>query len=162
MSMTQILDCQQRLADLLNADPFFNDPDPAKRIVAITQRKADLASEIAQALTKIGAGVIVTLPRITWNGEAERISLQLHFSIVVTENPSINRAPGHSGKAAEEIIANVMRVVHWKPNSAGSNPRVQANLFKLDSDVADLFEPPPAMPTMQINYRIRVSTNVNL
>jgi hypothetical protein len=159
-AMKQILDAQQHLADLLNADPFFNDPDPKKKIVAITQRKGDLQNEIQTGLLRLGCGVIVMLPKIAWAGREKRISLNLNFAVLVTENPPINR--GATGKAAEEIMPNVMRIVHWQPNRRNGNPNAQDALFKLADEAADLIEPPPGQPHMQINYIVRFDTTITL
>jgi hypothetical protein len=116
--MSKIFDCQQRIADLLNADTFFNDPDESKKLLAITQRKGNIQSEVQQKLLKIGAGVIVMLPLVTFEGAESRITLGMKFGIIVTENPIVNQGASGTQKAAETIVEKVCQLIHWKPNSA--------------------------------------------
>lgn len=161
--MSKIFDTQQHLADLLNADaPFFNDPDPTKAIVAITQRKGNIAIAVQQALQKLGAGVIVMLPLCTWEGEAHHIELGLKFAVVVTENPIINQAPSGSGKPAEAIVERIIQLVHWKPNSSAQSSRLaQSFYFKIDRNAVRLMAPTPGSQAL-LNYTIAVNTNIIL
>jgi len=159
--MSKIFDTQQRIADLLNADPFFNDPIPAHKIVAITQRKGNIASEVAMSLTKIGCGVIVMLPLMTWEGEAQRVSLGLKFAVVVTENPTVNQSTAGTGKPAEAIVEKVCQLIQWKPNSLNVPPRNIMSLFHIDRNAVRMMDPIPKNE-MLLNYIVSINTSITL
>jgi hypothetical protein len=160
MIASKIFDCQQRIADLLNADAFFNDPDESKKLLAITQRKGNIQSEVQQKLLKIGAGVIVMLPLVTFEGAESRISLGMKFGIVVTENPIVNQGSSGTQKPAESIVEKVCQLIHWKPNSAAVPPRNVATLYQLDRNAVRMMETPPG--TQLLNYIVAVNTSITL
>src|SRR5258707_12128890 len=120
---SKILNPQPRIADLLNADVYFNDPNPARRVLAITQRKGNIVNVVQAALTRSGVGVIVMLPLMTWEGEADRMMLGLKFAVVVTENPMVNQSSAGAHKPAEEIVEKVIPIIHWQPNAPDVNTR---------------------------------------
>jgi hypothetical protein len=161
LAASKIFNCQAHMVDLLNADPFFNDPDTAKKIVAISQRKGNIAVAVAQGLQKLGAGVIVMLPLMTWEGEANRVSLGLKFAVVVTENPTINQGANGSGKPAEAIVEKILQLVHWKPNGVSAANHAQAGLFKIDRNAVRIMEPTSGSMAL-LNYTIAVNTSINL
>lgn len=156
--MSKIFDCQQHLADLLNADaPFFNDPDPKKKIEAITQRKGDIQKKVQEDLLKLGCGVIVQLPLATFEGQMERITLGLKFGVIVTENPLLNR----TGKPAESICERIMQLVHFKPNGVAVNPNARDGFFIIDRNAMRMMPPTPGSAQL-LNYIIAVNTSINL
>jgi hypothetical protein len=159
--MSKIYDAQDRIVSLLNADPYFNDPIPAKKIVAISQRKGNIANEVQQALQKIGVGVIVMLPLITFDGTANRISLGLRFAVVVTENVIVNQSATGTQKPAEAICEKVLLLLHFKPNSATGNPHARATLFQIDKNAVRIMPPAPGSASL-LNYTIAVNTDINL
>lgn len=159
--MSKIFNAQQRIADLLNADPYFNDPNPARKLLAITQRKGNIVNVVQMALTRSGAGVIVMLPLMTWEGEAERITLGLKFGIIVTENPMVNQSSAGTQKPAEEIVEKVIPLIHWKPNMLGVNPRNVSSLYKVDINAVRQMPPSPGAQAL-LNYIISINTSVTL
>jgi hypothetical protein len=170
--MSKILDCQQRIADLLNADarpaniapenwpPIFSDPDPAKKVEAITQRKGNIQSEIQQKLIKIGVGAIVMLPLITWEGDGNRISLGMKFAVVITENPTVNLGSSGTKKSAEAIVERTIQLLHWKPNSSTSSGRAVPGLFQVDRNAVRMMETPPGQQL--VNYIVAINTSITL
>jgi hypothetical protein len=159
--MNKIFDCQQHIADLLNADPFFNDPDPTKKIEAITQRKGNIALAVQQGLQKLGVGVIVMLPLMTFDGLGSRISLGLRFAIIVTENPLSNQSATGSGKPAETIVEKICQLVHWKPNGVNLSQRSEPGLYKLDRNAVRIMEPVRGNEFL-LNYTVAVNTTITL
>lgn len=158
--MSKIFDCQQRIANLLNADAFFDDPDETKKLLAITQRKGNIQSEVQQKLMKIGAGVIVMLPLVTFEGAESRITLGMKFGIVVTENPVVNQGTSGTGKAAESIVEKVCQLIHWQPNSTTVSHRNVSSLYQLDRNAVRMMESPPG--TQLLNYIVAVNTTLTL
>jgi len=159
--MSKIFNTQQRIADLLNADLYFNDPDPTKRILAITQRKGNIANVVQAALMRSGVGVIVMLPLMTWEGEADRMMLGLKFGIVVTENPMVNQATNGTGKPAEAIVEKTIQLIHWKPQATGINPRNVSSLYRVDRNAVRQM-PPSLGAQALLNYIISVNTSITL
>jgi hypothetical protein len=159
--MSKIFDCQQHLADLLNADPFFNDPVTVRKIEVITQRKGDIQKKVQESLMKLGCGVIIQLPLATWEGEAERLTLGLKFGIIVTENPLINQGSSGTLKPAEDIVESVIRVVHWKTNGVAVNPNARDGRFVIDRNAVRMMPPTPGTASL-LNYIVAVNTLINL
>ncbi len=159
--MSKILDCQQRIVDLLNADTFFNDPITAHKLLAITQRKGNIQSEVQQKLIRTGAGVIVMLPLMIWEGEADRKTLGLKFGIIVTENPTVNQATHGTLKSAEAIVEKIIQLIHYKPNAAGISPHSKTGLYMIDRNAVRMMEPTPGTMIL-INYIVSVNTSITL
>lgn len=159
--MSKIFDTQQRIVDLLNADPFFNDPNPALKVTAISQRKGNVAQEVQIALTRCGVGVIVMLPLMVWEGEADRSMIGLKFGVVVTENPMVNQSSAGTGKSAEAIVEKSITLIHWKPNDIKANPRNISSLYRIDRNAVRMLPPSPDHQAL-LNYLISVNTSVTL
>ena len=167
---SKIFTAQETLAALINADarpqnvaaedwpPIFNDPDDAKKIVAITQRKGNIANKVAQDLQKLGAGVIVMLPLMTFSENGTfRISIDLKFAVVVTENPLLNK----TGKPAEALVERILKLVHFKPNGVAPNDRTRPGHFTIDRNAVRIMEPTEGSE-MLLNYTIAINTSITL
>jgi hypothetical protein len=159
--MSKIFDVQQHIVDILNADPYFNDPDPTKVVLAMSQRKGNVAQEVQIALTRAGVGVIVMLPLMIWEGEADRSTLGLRFAVVVTENPMVNQSPKGTGKPAEALVEKAIKLIHWKPQAANMNPRNVSSLYRVDRNAVRMMPPAPGAQAL-LNYFISVNTSITL
>ena len=64
--MSKIYNVQDRMLSLLTSDPFFTDKTvplfPKEIIPILSQRKADIANEVQNALNNIGLCVLIMLP----------------------------------------------------------------------------------------------------
>ncbi len=157
--MSKIANCQQRIADLLNADVYFNDPDPTKKILALTYRKGNVASIVAASLTRAGVGVIVIMPKGKPETESDRVMAGINFAVIVTENPMVNQSPTGTGKTAEAIMEKTIQLVHWKPQALGVNPRNVASLFKWIG--FNMIPPSPGAQAV-LNYQINFITSITI
>ncbi len=169
-----IFDCQANLAALLTAEarpaalpagapwpPVFADPAPNKSVTVFTQRKGNLQVAVQQALTKLGAGVIVMLPLAKFTGENERVSLRLMFAVVVTEQPVTNQTAAGTGKPAEMICERIVRILQWTPNGVALNPNANPGRFQIDKNAISQMPPVPGAMTL-LNYTVAVNTEINL
>lgn len=161
--MSKIYDAQDRLGALLASDAFFSDfgdpQNPVPIIPVLSQRKGDIANEIAQTLNNIGIGVLVMLPRITSEGVDQRIHLVLSFVVAVSENPTINQ----TGKPAEAVMEKVFQIVNWQPslNGSSANPLWRPGRFVIDNPAATLLGGTRDMPSL-VNYLLRFKTTIAL
>ena len=156
---TQIFDSQQRLADLLNADDYINDTNPALKIPVVTRRVGDIARAVQEAIGKVGIVIIVMLPGSEFTGEAARIALRPKFAIMVKENPVLNQSATGTRKAAEVVIAHVIKAVHWQPNNPALGIARQ-NLFQIEKNAVQLLRPTPG--DAPLTYAISVAIQINL
>lgn len=155
--MSKIFNCQANLKTLLTADAFFTDADPTKSVPVLTQRVGDIPTAIAQALQKIAVGVVVMLPLVTFlENDTPALCVGLKFAIAVTENPLLNK----TGKPAEAIVEQVLKLTHWKQNGVGPGDSM-VSLFLVDRNAVRQLTPPANKPQI-LAYHINVNTTINL
>lgn len=160
--MSKIFDCQDRIVALLNADPFFNDPDPKKKIEVLSQRRGNIANEVQQRLIKIGVGVIVMLPLVTFpENDTPEIIAGLKFAVVVTENVVINVSAAGTGKAAEAIVEKAMTLLHWQFNRLNPSDETLGGRFVIDRNAVRVMPPAPGSQAL-LNYTVAVNTEITL
>jgi hypothetical protein len=136
---------------LLTADAYFSD------VPVLSQRKGDLVNEIDVMLNQIGLGVLVMLPKITYQGQVNQVMLGLSFAVFVSEDPTINQ----TGKPAESVMEKIFKVIHWQANGTGVNRLSNASKFLIDDPAAELVEPIPSHPAL-LNYLLRFRTIISL
>lgn len=128
--MGKISDCKAHLIALLQADPFFADPDP-KKVVTIIAKKAALDVDTAadEALQEIGVGLLVSR-RPSRLLEAETLNLDkvVRFALLAVENPLVNE----TGKTADDIEEAVQEILHGKPNGVSIDYNGTLTRFMVD------------------------------
>ena len=155
--MSKIFDCQANLKTLLTASAFFTDPDPTKAVPVISQRVGDIPTAVAQALQKIAVGVVIMLPLVTFlENDTPALCVGLKFAIAVTENPLLNK----TGKPAEAIVEQVMKLTHWKQNGVGPGDST-ISLFLVDRNAVRQLAPPANKPQI-LAYNVSINTSINL
>jgi hypothetical protein len=117
---------QQESADLLLADPFFED------IAVLTEHTKEIESEIARALGplnerggKVGAVVVVLTPNANINFENVFGPFfdDIDLVVLVSVNPTVNDdATSGTGKKASEVAENVARVLHHATILSANGP----------------------------------------
>ena len=169
--MSKIFDVQDRMLSLLTSDVFFNDPNrsPDPMIPVLSQRKADIANEVQNALNNTGLCVLIMLPRINFEGIDQRIMLRLLFAVVVSENPTINEVRWNV--PAEAVMEKIFTLVNWQPNLPApefnplgpprTGPRDRASRFVIVDPAATLMEPTKNMPSL-LNYVLNFETRLTI
>jgi hypothetical protein len=125
---TGILDSiQQEIADLILADPFFED------IAVLTEHTKEIESEINRALGplnerggKIGAVVIVLTPqaKISFKDVFGPFFDDIKVVALVSVNPTVNNDASGTGKTASAIAEKVATVVHQQTVNSSNGPVV--------------------------------------
>jgi hypothetical protein len=159
--MSHFADLKTRIKALIDADPYFNDPNPALKIPVLAEIAGDVANKIQQQMQKVGVGVFVLLRTVDFpDNQSIDISLDLQFAILVSENTIINRGTTGTGKDADTIVEKLIPLVHWKPIAVGQeHPR--PSRFVLDKKAIRGIPPPNDQLTL-IGWDVSVNTNVNL
>lgn len=149
MSM-KISTVQQRIIDLLSADPFFvdrTDPNnPIVKVPIVFKKQGDIDSKIDEAIAEIGMAMIVVFRyarRVDPAGPSKDLALQ--FGLTAVTNPTAN---ADTDPEALDIAEKAYDIVDGQSNVANPSGD-QIDLFHADGTAIRPM-PVPKKPMLDI------------
>lgn len=144
------------LIDLLEADPFFADPDPTKVVTVVAKKAGDIEALIAEKLQEIGVGLLVVI-RVGKRATSDGLELTLKFALTAVENPIVNE----TGKTAEDIAENAMEILEGKHNGVSIYDESELGRFVVDDDALQPI-PPPIKKAFLNLHMVNIKTTIAL
>ena len=167
MSYASLTSIQDNLKTLLEAeatppgDPTWVPIFHGGLVPVITQEKGNITKAVQGALQKVGAGVIIFVPAITFpNNLTHQILLALRIAIGVTTNPIILAQRLDFPFHAIDIVTRIIYLVHGKPNGVSPKNHVRKSLFTIDREAAQMDT--AGVPAGLDNYIVNVNTEIHL
>ncbi len=145
--MGKIATAQTNLIALLTADVFFQDnTDPANPVVLVpivNKQQGDIQSQLEEALTNLGVGVVVILrrARLLEPDDHFGIALDCQFAVTAVYNPTV--APDGS-PTAYDIAERAMVLLQGKPNGVNLGAETNTDRFYLDANALGPLPPTKA------------------
>lgn len=159
----KISTCQQKLIDLLYADPFFTDrTDPANHVVKVPivfKKQGDVESLILEKLAELGVGLIIVL-RHAKRPEAATYELLLacQFALSAAYNPTV---ADDASPTAYDIAEKAMALINGKLNGVTPQDDSDAGRFWVDANALGPLPPTKEQAHLDIQLLL-VNTTIQI
>ena len=161
----KISTAQQKLIDLLYADPFFTDlTDPENPIVKVPivfKRLGDVDAIVEEKLANLGVGLIVVF-RSAKGVESESFDLawKVQFALSAVNNPLTQ--DGEAPLQAEDINEKAAALLNGKPNGVGAETS-PGGRFWVDPNAMAPMPMPLASKKTHLNIQVLfINTEISL
>jgi hypothetical protein len=120
---------QQKLIDLLYADPFFTDltnpGTPVIKVPIVFKKQGDIESQIDESLAAIGVGLVVILRRASLlEAESFELALVCQFALSAVTNPT---AKDDTAPDAYDIVEKAAVLLNGHSNGIDPDSRFFAD-----------------------------------